>query len=580
MPTSAGRLAPDVDERRAVTCPDLPRSACWTLPDHVDQAAARWPEAEAVVFGDVRLTFAQFADATLEFARGLRALGVEHGDMVGVLMPNCADTLVAIYGASRLGAVPVPINGRLKARELAYVIPHADVKVLVVCAGTGHPTGYVEEVLAALPSLAGQDPERLDVPEAPALRHVVLHGAGERPEALAWDALLARAAEVSADEVRRMQRRVAIADVAMLMYTSGTTAHPKGCRLSHEALVRTGRVLGEDRFPMRAGDRQFNPLPLFHLATLLPFNGCLATGAAFVGMEHFEPGPALELLVRERCTVAFPAFTLIWKAILDEPGFDDADLSALRLININGDPELTRPMAPRLPGATQISPYGATEGGGVIALSHLDDDLEQRIGTAGRPFAGIEARIVDPETGAPLPPGERGEITYRGWSLFSGYHKDPEATAAAFDADGYFHSGDLGMLDADGRLTFIGRVKDMLKVGGENVAAAEIEGLLSKHPAVSVVQVVAAPDARYHEVPAAYVELRPGATATEQELIEFCLGEIATFKVPRYVRFVTEWPMSGTKIQKFVLRERIAEELQRDGISEAPRIRPVSRAAG
>jgi fatty-acyl-CoA synthase len=326
---------------------------------------------------------------------------------------------------------------------------------------------------------------------------------------------------------------------------------------------------------MRPGDRQFNPLPLFHLATILPFNGCLAVGAAMIGMEHFEPGAALALMREERCTVAFPAFTLIWQAMLDHPDFAAADLSAIRLVNVNGDPELTRPLAARAPATTQISPYGATEGGGVIALSHPGDTLERRIGSAGRPFEGIEARITDPETGEPLPPNTEGEITYRGWSLFYGYHDDPEATKAAFDADGYFHSGDLGQLDEQGRLTYAGRIKDTLKVGGENVGAAEIEGLLAKHPAVAVVQVVAAPDARYHEVPAAFVELRPGMAASEEELIEHCLGAIATFKVPRYVRVVTEWPMSGTKIQKFVLRELIAEELRAAGITQAPKVASV-----
>jgi fatty-acyl-CoA synthase len=557
----------------------LPASACWTLPDHVDQAAERWPETEAVVIGDRRLTFAQFAAETLRFARALRALGVGPGDTVGILMPECADTLVAIYGASRLGAIPVPINARLRARELAYVVPHADVKVLVTSVGTSHPTGFVEELYAALPSLEGQDRDRLAVAEAPELRRIVLHGGATRPEMLSWEAMLAGAETVAPEEVLAMQRRVAISDCAMLMYTSGTTSHPKGCRLSHEGLVRTGRVFGEQRFPMRHGDRQFNPLPLFHLATILPFNGCLATGATFVGMEHFEPRAALELLQRERCTVAFPAFSLVWKAILDLPEFADADLSAVRLINVNGDPDLTRPMADKVPGAIQISPYGATEGGGVIALSHLDDPLELRIGSAGRPFEGIEVRIVDPDTGREVPPGTMGEITYRGWSLFQGYHKDPETTAASFDADGFFHSGDLGSVDEEGRLTFISRIKDMLKVGGENVAAAEIESHLCRHPAVAVAQVVGAPDARYTEVPCAFVELREGASATEQELIDHCIGEIATFKVPRYVRFVDEWPMSGTKIQKFVLRERIARELEEAGITEAPKIVAARRTS-
>jgi len=511
-------------------------SACWTLPDHVDQAARRWPDTEAVVYGEDRATFAEFAERTRQAAGGLRTLGIGLGDAVGVLMPNCVDTLVAIYGVARLGAVPVPINGRYKARELAYVVAHADVRVLIAAPD-------YDELLEGLET--------------------------RRPT---WDELLAGAGDADPDELRRLQERISVRDVAMLMYTSGTTSQPKGCRLSHEALVRTGRVFGLERFPMRHGDRMWNPLPLFHLATLLPFNGCLATGATFVGMARFDAGEGLALLEEERCTTAFPAFDLIWGAVLDHPDFAERDLSVLRLVNVNGVPERLREMALRTPWLTQISPYGATEGGGVIALSHLDDPLEHRVGSAGRPFAGVEVRIVDPETGAPIGPGERGEIVYRGWSLFDGYHKDPGQTAAAVDDEGFFHSGDLGSVDRDGRLTFVGRLKDMLKVGGENVAAAEIEGFLSEHPAIAEVQVVAAPDARYGEVPCAFVVLRHGAELTEEELIAHCLGRIATFKVPRYLRLVEEWPMSGTKIQKFRLRETIAQELDAAGIRSAPKL--------
>jgi fatty-acyl-CoA synthase len=214
----------------------------------------------------------------------------------------------------------------------------------------------------------------------------------------------------------------------------------------------------------------------------------------------------------------------------------------------------------------------------VIAFNHPDDPPEKRFTTQGVPFPGIEVRIVDPDTGAELPPGERGEIHYRGYSNFEGYYKDPERTAEVIDADGWFHSGDLGTLDEDGRVAFQGRLKDMLKVGGENVAAAEIEGFLARHEAVEIVQVVGAPDDRYVEVPAAFVQLKPGARADERELIDFCVGSISTFKVPRYVRFVDEWPMSGTKIQKFKLRERIEGELAEAGISEAPKVETGARA--
>jgi fatty-acyl-CoA synthase len=468
-------------------------------------------------------------------------------------MRNVPDMLVAIYGTTRTGAVPVPINGRFKARELRFVVSHADITVLIT-------SGSYGELVAE--ALAGAD--------APALRHVVVHDGGG--DHLSWTDMLDQGAAASDDDVAALQRRIAVRDPAMLMYTSGTTANPKGCLISHESLVRTGRIFGIERFPTRHGDRVWDPLPLFHLASILPFNGCLETGATYIGMEHFDAGEALTALESERCTCAFPAFDLIWIAVQDHPRFADTDLSRIRLVNVNGVPEKLAMMAAKTPWLTQISPYGATEGGGVMALSHLDDALEHRVGSAGRPFAGMKVRIADPDTGAELPPGERGEITYRGPVLFDGYYKQPQETAAAFDADGFFHSGDLGSVDAEGRLTFIGRLKDMLKVGGENVAAAEIEGFLAEHPAVAEVQVVAAPDERYVEVPCAFVVLRPGATLEYDELLSYCHGRIATYKIPRYLRLVTEWPMSGTKIQKFHLREQIASELKAAGIRSAPKI--------
>jgi fatty-acyl-CoA synthase len=235
-------------------------------------------------------------------------------------------------------------------------------------------------------------------------------------------------------------------------------------------------------------------------------------------------------------------------------------------------PEIRVWMQERFPVVPQISAFGGTEHGGFVSLGRVDDPLEARLNTSGRPFARTEVRIVDSETGEVTPTGAAGELLVRGPSRFVGYHNEPELTAAAIDDDGWYHSGDLGRLDEDGRVSFVGRLKDMLKVGGENVAAAEIETFLLTHPAVEIVQVVSAPDARYTEVAAAFVQLRAGQEATEEELIDFCRGRIATFKVPRYVRFVGEWPMSGTKIQKFRLREQIAAELEEAGITEAPRI--------
>ena len=230
-----------------------------------------------------------------------------------------------------------------------------------------------------------------------------------------------------------------------------------------------------------------------------------------------------------------------------------------------------------MPYAAQVSSYGATECASNLTLSLPDDPYDARMDTLGEPLPGMEVKIADPETGETLPPGVIGELCFKGYALFEGYYKDAELTAACFDADGFFHSQDLAKLTLEGRLIYTGRLKDMLKVGGENVSALEVEGYLVTHPAVSIAQVVAAPDERYGEVAAAFIQSR--AEVTEQELIDFCLGQIATFKVPRYVRFVDEWPMSGTKIQKFVLRERIAAELRERGVTSAPKFARLNQTS-
>jgi fatty-acyl-CoA synthase len=264
--------------------------------------------------------------------------------------------------------------------------------------------------------------------------------------------------------------------------------------------------------------------------------------------------------------------------VLDHPKFEQADLGAIRLIQSICVPERLMQLEARMPWAAQVSSYGATECASNLTLSLPDDPYEARMNTLGHPLPGMEVKIVDPETGEERPPGVVGELCFRGYALFEGYYKDPLLTDESFDDEGYFHSQDLAKVDEEGRLIYTGRLKDMLKVGGENVSALEVEGYLVTHPAINIAQVVAAPDARYGEVPAAFLQLKEGATVTEQEAIEFCVGRIATYKVPRYVRFVGpgEWPMSGTKIQKFVLRERIASELRDAGIAEAPKFASAS----
>jgi fatty-acyl-CoA synthase len=517
-----------------------------TMGDLVDARAAVSNRA-AVVFPERRVTYPELAQLTDGFARSLRSIGVEPGDKVAILMPNQLEFVVALIGIAKLGAVGVPINGRFKASELGYVIDHADVRVLLTAAGGGGPDypAMLQEV----------------VPDAAGLRQVISFG-DPVPGWVSQSAFEAGAEETTLEEVKTLQARVLVRGTGLLMYTSGTTAKPKGCLLSHEALVRHSGNVAQTRFLLTEEDVFWDPLPLFHCGGICPMLGCFSVGATYCHAGHFDPDVSLRMLADERVTVAYPAFETIWLGILNHPDFETTDLSSIRLIQNIATPEKLAQFEARMPWARQVSSYGSTECATNLTLPHPDDPYEVRIRTLGHPLDGMEVKVVDPKTRRERDPGTVGELCFRGYSRFDGYYKDEAQTAATIDEDGWFHTGDLVSADEAGRLVYAGRLKDMLKVGGENVSALEVEDYIARHEAVDIVQVVSAPDARYTEVPAAYIQLRPGASAEEDEIIDFCIGQIAGFKVPRHVRFVTEWPMSGTKIQKYVLRQWIADELK------------------
>jgi fatty-acyl-CoA synthase len=541
-----------------------------TIGDLVDRQA-EISDRDALVMPGVRLTYPQLSALTDRFAAGLLGLGVGSGDKVAILMPNTVDYVAALIASAKLGAVAVPINGRFKVHECSHVVGHSDAKVLLVAAdqnGTDYPAliGEVFPELSTHPT-GGE----LDLAAAPALRRVVdLNGSA--PGFLTRADFERAADTVTLEQVKLLQQRVRVRDTALLMYTSGTTARPKGCLLTHEAVTRQAEKVARTRFFLTADDSFWDPLPLFHCGGLVPMLGCFSVGAKYCHAGFFEAQAALRTMEQERCTVLYPAFETIWWAVLDHPDFATTDLRAVRLMQNIATPERLAQFEARMPWARQVSSYGSTECATNLTLSLPDDPYEVRMQTLGRPVDGMEVFIADPDTGVEMPTGSMGELCWRGYSSFEGYYKDDEATAKAFDADGWFHSGDRASVDADGNLVYGGRLKDMLKVGGENVAAIEIEGYLARHPAVAIAQVVGVPDARYDEVPAVFVQLAPGTELTEPELIDFCIGNIASYKVPRYVRFVTEWPMSGTKVQKFVLKDRLAAELRTAGITEAPKI--------
>jgi len=530
-----------------------------TLGDLLLRAAVRHPEREALVFPDTRLTYRALWDRAVFRARSLHALGIDRGDHVGILMPNCPEYIEALLGIVLCGAVAVPINARFKSPELAYLVENADLKGLITSDLISEYADFAALLQDALPGLAGSaQPESLQLAEAPLLRFIVMLG-DERPGFVSQPVFERAADRIDPQHIDILRQRVRVRDACIMMYTSGTTANPKGCPLSHEALVRNGVNMNRERYFLTEEDRFWAPLPMFHMAAILPMTACFDAGAAWLTMRRVDAGPALEMLEQEQATIAFPSFPTITSEIIHHPDFRTRDLSRIRRINNVAPPDVLRQFQDAFPQAVQTGAYGLTEAGGVIAFNHPDESLEERLSSCGRPFPGIEVRIVDLEDGEDVPPGERGELWLRGYCLFEGYYKSPEKNAESF-VDGWLRTGDLCALNDNGGIEFHGRIKDMLKVGGENVAAVEIESHLATHPAVKMVQVIGVPDQRLTEVAAAFIEAHPEAEVSAEDIIAHCKGQIASFKVPRHVRFVSEWPMSSTKIQKFKLLEDFLAE--------------------
>ena len=525
-----------------------------TLGDLLLRAAVRHPEREALVFPDTRLTYRALWDRAVFRARSLHALGIDRGDHVGILMPNCPEYIEALLGIVLCGAVAVPINARFKSPELAYLVENADLKGLITSDLISEYADFAALLQDALPGLAGSaQPESLQLAEAPLLRFIVMLG-DERPGFVSQPVFERAADRIDPQHIDILRQRVRVRDACIMMYTSGTTANPKGCPLSHEALVRNGVNMNRERYFLTEEDRFWAPLPMFHMSAILPMSACFDAAAAWLTMRRVEAGPALQMLEEERVTIAFPAFPTVTTELIHHPDFKSRDLSRIRRVNNVAPPDVLRKFQEAFPQAVQTGAYGLTEAGGVISFNHPDEPLQERLTACGRPFPGIEVRIVDLETGRDLPPGGRGELWVRGYCLFEGYYKSPEKNAESL-VDGWLRTGDLCALNEKGGIEFHGRIKDMLKVGGENVAALEIESHLSTHPAIKLAQVIGVPDERLTEVAAAFIEVQPGAEISEEDVIAHCKGKMASFKVPRHVRFVTEWPMSSTKIQKFKLLE-------------------------
>ncbi len=515
-----------------------------TLPALVRRAAERFPQDAAVVDGGVTLTFAELDAAVLAAARALVALGVARGDRVALWAPNTWEWVVAALAVHAAGGALVPINTRYKGGEAAGVLAKSGARVLLTT------VGFLDTDYVAL--LRQSD---LPLPELGAI--VVLRGAA--PEAtLAWDDFLARGDAVSEAAARARALAVAPGDVCDILFTSGTTGHPKGVPSTHAQTLRAFRDWAET-VGLRRGDRYLVVLPFFHSfgykAGILT---CLMVGATILPQAVFDAGAVLERVARDRISV-LPGPPALYQTILARPDLARHDLSSLRLA-VTGAAvipvELIHRMRRELAFETVITGYGLTETTGIVTMCHFDDDPETIAATSGRAVPGVEVRVVG-DDGREVPRGDPGEVIVRGYNVMRGYHDDPEETAAVLDAEGWLRTGDIGVMDERGYLRITDRKKDMFIVGGFNAYPAEIERILLGHEAVAQAAVVGVPDDRLGEVGVAFVVLRAGSALAEGDLLAWSRERMANYKVPRRVEIVDALPVNATgKVLKYVLRER------------------------
>ncbi len=548
-----------------------------TIGDLLDRQAQDFSDNDALVHVDwnVRYTYREFRDECDRMARGLMSIGIKKGDHVGIWVTNYPEWVVAQFALAKIGAVLVTVNPAYRTHELEYVLRQSDATALILI-GNFRTSDYVAMLNEVIPQLRESEPGQLNCADLPFLRHVIF--VPPHPEATestydecppgmwSWDDVKSRNEDVTPAALAQRQSECDPDDVIHILYTSGTTGNPKGVMLSHYNITANGRYAVEG-LNFTDQDRLCLPVPLYHcFGCTLGTVACATTGATMVlASEYFDPLKTLVALEKERCTAVYGVPTM-FIAQLGHPDFDKFDLSSIRTGLMAGSPcpiEVMREVIERMGAAEMTVGYGLTEASPVITLTSSHDTLERRVTTVGLVIPNLEAKIVDQETGEEMPIGEQGELCSRSFMNMKGYYKMPQATAEAIDAEGWLHTGDLATVDDEGYFKITGRLKDMIIRGGENVYPREIEEFLYSNPKISDVQIIGVPDERFGEEIMAWVLLKPDETATEDEIKEFCRGKIAHFKVPRYVKFVTEFPMTVTgKIQKFVMRDMAVEELK------------------
>ena len=536
-----------------------------TLGEHFEKAIARWPTREALVVThqNVRWTYTELGQRVDQFAAALLAIGFARGDRLGIWSPNNAEWTVTQFAAHKLGVIVVNINPAYRLSELEYALNKVECKG-VVSAVTFKSSHYIEMLKELAPELESSAPGALQADKLPHLRAVISIGEADTLGVWSFDEVMAMGDGVDRDRVDDAAKGLQFDDPINIQFTSGTTGAPKGATLTHHNLINNGFFIGES-LRLTEEDRICIPVPLYHCFGMVLGNlACITHGATMIYPEEaFDPLSVLKSVQEERCTAVYGVPTM-FIAELEHPDFKQYDMSSLRTGIMAGSPcpiEVMKRVFEEMSMSEVTIAYGMTETSPVSFMTSTDDPMERRVSTVGRAHPHVEVKIIDAE-GAVVRPGESGELCTRGYSVMLGYWNDEEKTAEAIDAAGWMHTGDLVTLDEQGYGNIVGRIKDMVIRGGENIYPREIEEYLYRHPKIGEVQVIGVPDKKYGEELCAWVKLREGESATDEEIKSFCKGQIAHFKIPRYIRFVDDFPMTVTgKVQKFIMREETMREL-------------------
>lgn len=537
-----------------------------TIGRTLDAICSAHPEQIALVVRhqDVRWTYAELRERIDALALGLLSLGLAPGDRVGIWAPNCSEWLLTQYATAKAGLVLVNINPAYRAAEVEYVLIKVGCRALIT-AQRYKTSDYVGMLAELVPGLEGSL-AKVDASRVPLLESIITLGVEARAGCLRFDDLMAKGAACDPAKLDEIGRTLQFDDPINIQFTSGTTGFPKGATLSHHNILNNGFFVGE-AIGLQPGERVCAPVPLYHCFGMVMANlACLTHAACVVyPAEGFEPAATLAAVAAEHCAALYGVPTM-FIAMLSHPDFAQFDLTCLRTGIMAGSPcpiEVMREVVDRMNMQQVTIAYGMTETSPVSFQSGIDDPIGKRVATVGRIHPHLEVKIVD-QGGHVVPRGTPGELCTRGYSVMLGYWEDPEQTALTIDRAGWIHTGDLAEIDEEGYCSIVGRIKDMVIRGGENIYPREIEEFLYRHKHIKDVQVVGVPDARFGEELCAWIILHPGAQLDADGVRAFCKGQIAHYKIPRYVKFVTEFPTTVTgKVQKFAIREAMIEELKR-----------------